>query len=104
MKSTRWTFQVGRVGGKDHRSSLTYATHLACDVTVGRRVRRIPEAFLEVDMYASTTIHYSIHFRRGVQHKLGQEMNPCLHSFARFLGSAIFQSHAFNMTVQPQLR
>jgi hypothetical protein len=27
-------------------------------------------------------------------------MNPCLRAFARFLGLAIFRSHAFNMTVQ----
>jgi len=50
-------------------SSLTFVIHLACDVTVGRRV--------------------SIHFRRGVQHKLGQD-EPCLRAFARFLGLAIF--------------
>jgi hypothetical protein len=66
------------------------APHVACDVTVGHR---IPEAFLEVDSF-------TIHFRRGM--KCNTDWDSTTHALARFLGFEIFQSHAFNMTVQPQ--
>ena len=85
-------------------SSLTYAIHLACDVTVGRPVsfRCVPEVFLEVDIYAFTTIHYSIHFRHGVQHKLGQETNPTLPAI-RNLSISRFQ-HDSPATIEMKAR